>query len=308
VYYRSDVVGSLLRPAYLIEARQQYEAGQLSAAEFKRLEDRAVDEAIQLQEEVGLEVVTDGEQRRYAFFGHLVEAIEGFDKFGGWAIPFRDEEGRENLVRRPIVVEKLRWKRNMCAEEFTYLRARTNRVGKVTLVSTMQAAVYWDKNKSTSAYPTIDSYLADIVDITRREIEELIRLGCTYIQIDAPQYAALLDPKIREGYRIRGIDPDRIVDQTSNSTMLYSTDSTSRESSSAFISAAATTRACSMRPVATIRSPRRSSAKPSFTASSWNTMTNDRGRSNPCASCQKIASSYSASSPRRRCASNHRKS
>jgi len=166
VYYRSDVVGSLLRPAYLIEARQQYEAGQLSAAEFKRLEDRAVDEAIQLQEKVGLEVVTDGEQRRYAFFGHLVEAREGFDKFGGWAIPFRDEEGRENLVRRPIVVEKLRWKRNMCAEEFTYPRARTNRVGKVTLVSTMQAAVYWDKNKSTSAYPTIDSFLADIVDIT----------------------------------------------------------------------------------------------------------------------------------------------
>lgn len=126
MYYRSDVVGSLLRPAYLIEARRQYEAGQLSAAEFKRLEDHAVDEAIQLQEEVGLEVVTDGEQRRYAFFGHLVEAIEGFDKFGGWAIPFRDEEGRENLVRRPIVVEKLRWKRNMSAEEFTYLRARTN--------------------------------------------------------------------------------------------------------------------------------------------------------------------------------------
>ena len=78
----------------------------------------------------------------------------------------------------------------------------------------MQAAVYWDKNKSTSAYPTIDSYLADIVDITRREIEELIRLGCTYIQINALQYATLLDPKIREGYRIRGIDPDRIVDQT----------------------------------------------------------------------------------------------
>lgn len=126
MYYRSDVVGSLLRPAYLIEARRQYEAGQLSAAEFKRLEDHAVDEAIQLQEEVGLEVVTDGEQRRYAFFGHLVEAIDGVDKWDGWAVPFRDEEGREHLVRRPIVVEKLRWKRNMSAEEFTYLRARTN--------------------------------------------------------------------------------------------------------------------------------------------------------------------------------------
>lgn len=214
VFYRSDVVGSLLRPPYLVEVRQQYEAGLLSAVEFKKIEDRAVDEAINLQENAGLEVFTDGEQRRYAFFGHLVEALAGFDKFGGWAITFRDEQGNVNQVRRPIVVEKLRWLRNMCAEEFTYLRARCTRVGKVTLVSTMQAAAYWDKNRSSGAYPTLESYLADLVDITRHEIEELIRLGCTYIQIDAPQYAALLDPKIREGYRIRGMDPERVIDQT----------------------------------------------------------------------------------------------
>ena len=81
--YRSDVVGSLLRPGYLTEARQQLEAGHLSPADFKRIEDRAVDEAIALQEAAGLDVVTDGELRRYAFFGHLVEALEGFDKFGG---------------------------------------------------------------------------------------------------------------------------------------------------------------------------------------------------------------------------------
>jgi len=66
--------------------------------------------------------------------------------------------------------------------------------------------------KSRAAYPTRDAYLADVVDFTRREVEELIRLGCTYIQIDAPQYAALLDPEIREGYRRRGSDPDRLID------------------------------------------------------------------------------------------------
>ena len=51
-----------------------------------------------------------------------------------------------------------------------------------------------------------------MVDFTRREVEELVRLGCTYIQIDAPQYAALLDPTLREGYRQRGNDPDRLID------------------------------------------------------------------------------------------------
>jgi 5-methyltetrahydropteroyltriglutamate--homocysteine methyltransferase len=211
-HLRSDVVGSLLRPASLVEAREALEAGRLAPPEFKRVEDRAVDEAVRLQEEAGLDVLTDGEQRRYAFFGHLVEALEGFDKFGGWAIPFHDEQGGELVFKRPVVVEKLRWRRSMCAEEFVYLRARTTRPIKVTLISTQQAAAYWDPEKSKTPYPTRDAYLADIVDLTRREVEELVRLGCTYVQIDAPQYAALLDPELREGYRRRGSDPDRLID------------------------------------------------------------------------------------------------
>jgi len=210
--YRSDVVGSLLRPAYLAEARRDVEGGRLDPAAFKRVEDRAVDEAIALQEQAGLDVITDGELRRYAFFGHLIEALDGFDKLGGWAIPFRNEQGEQLIFKRPVVVERLRWRRPMCAEEFVYLRARARRPCKTTLISAQQAAAYYDPEKSSGAYPTRDAYLADVVDFTRREVEELIRLGCTYIQIDAPQYAALLDPTIRDGYRQRGSDPDRLID------------------------------------------------------------------------------------------------
>ncbi|HLH70526.1 MAG TPA: cobalamin-independent methionine synthase II family protein [Candidatus Dormibacteraeota bacterium] len=210
---RAEVVGSLLRPPDLVEARKRLESGGLSPAEFKRIEDRAVDEAIRLQEEAGIDVVTDGELRRYAFFGHLIESFDGFDKEGGWAIPFRDESGEELVLRRPVVVEKLRWRRSMCAEEWTYLRARAQRPGKVTMLSAQQAAAYYDPEKSGGAYPTRDAYLADIVDLSRREVEELVRLGCTYIQIDAPQYAALLDPKMRAGYRERGSDPEELIDR-----------------------------------------------------------------------------------------------
>ncbi len=210
--YRSDVVGSLLRPAYLKDARDRHEAGQLSEAEFKRIEDRAVDEAIALQERTGIDVITDGEERRYAFYGHLIDAVEGFDKFGGWAIPFRNEKGEELVLPRPVVVSKLRRKRPMCAEEFTYVRARTHHTAKTTMISAQQAAAYYDSKKSAGAYPKIDAYLADIVDILRDEVQELTRLGCTYIQIDSPQYAALLDPQLREGYRQRGNDPDRLLD------------------------------------------------------------------------------------------------
>src|SRR3989454_4038583 len=111
-----------------------------------------------------------------------------------------------------VVIERLRWRRSMCAEEFVYLRARARHPVKTTLISAQQAAAYYDPDKSRAAYATRDAYLADVVDFTRREVEELARLGCTYIQIDAPQYAALLDPSIREGYRQRGSDPERLID------------------------------------------------------------------------------------------------
>ena len=212
--FRSDVVGSLLRPSFLDVARKQLDAGELSAPAFKKVADRAVDEAIRLQEDAGLDVITDGEQRRYAFFGHLVDALEGFDKYGGWAIPFHNEHCEELTIKRPVVVEKLRWRRGMGAEEFTYLRGRATRQVKVTLLSTQQAAAYYDPRRSSGAYPTRDAYLADLVDLTRREVEELVRLGCTYIQIDAPQYAALLDPQMREGYRQRGSDVDEMINRT----------------------------------------------------------------------------------------------
>jgi len=210
---RSDVVGSLLRPEFLKRAWSARESGELAQAEYKRIEDRAVDAAVALQVEAGLDAVTDGEMRRWAFYGHLIDCVEGFDKLGGWAIAFRDEAGNETRLERPVVVSRLRRRRHLCAEEFAYLRARTDRVAKTTLVSAQQAAAYFDPEKSAGAYASIDAYLADVVDILRDEVAELVRLGCTYVQIDAPQYAGLLDPAIRAGYQRRGSDPDRLLER-----------------------------------------------------------------------------------------------
>jgi 5-methyltetrahydropteroyltriglutamate--homocysteine methyltransferase len=207
----SDVIGSLLRPAYLREARAARERGEIGPAAFKRIEDRAVNEAIALQCDAGLDVITDGEMRRYAFYGHLIDCVEGFDKFGGWAIPFRDDKGDKVLLERPVVVGRLKRRRHLCAEEFAYLRGRSDRPVKMTLISAQQAAAYYDPEKSRGAYATIDEYLADVVTILREEVAELARQGCTYIQLDAPQYAGLVDPEIREGYRRRGNDPDQLL-------------------------------------------------------------------------------------------------
>jgi 5-methyltetrahydropteroyltriglutamate--homocysteine methyltransferase len=85
----------------------------MTLPEFKRLEDRAVDEALETQSVAGIDVITDGEMRRYAFYGHLIDSVDGFDKFGGWGIEFRDETGEKTRLRRPVVVEKLRWRRRI---------------------------------------------------------------------------------------------------------------------------------------------------------------------------------------------------
>jgi 5-methyltetrahydropteroyltriglutamate--homocysteine methyltransferase len=211
--WRAEVVGSLLRPPDLVAARKQLDSGELNPAGFKVIEDSAVREAIGLQEAAGIDVVTDGELRRYAFYGHLIDAFEGFDREGGWAIPFRDERGEQLILKRPVVVDRLRWKRSMCGEEWTFLRREVARTAKVTMLSAQQAAAYYDPEKSKGAYASRDAYLADVVDLSRREVDELARLGCTYIQIDAPQYGALLDPAMREGYRQRGSDPEELIDR-----------------------------------------------------------------------------------------------
>ncbi len=109
------------------------------------------------------------------------------------------------------VQSKLRRKRHLSAEEFTYLRSRTKQTGKITLTSPSLWANFWSPQRSAAAYPTLDSFLADVVDILREEVAELVRLGATYIQIDAPHYPLLLDAKTRQFYEQRGWTVDRYL-------------------------------------------------------------------------------------------------
>jgi len=211
---RADVIGSLLRPAELRAAQEQLSAGAITAAEFKAIEDRAVDQAIALQEKVGLEVVTDGEMRRQSFQSQLPAAVIGFGAYdldaflwGEW----HDEDGveKKRRPRRLGAVAKLKRVRSLCAEEFSYLKSKTSRLPKITLPSPGLWANFWSPKYSREAYPTLDTFLADIVQILRDEVAELHRLGASYIQIDAPHYGLLLDSKTRGFYEGRGWSLDQ---------------------------------------------------------------------------------------------------
>ena len=211
---RTDVVGSLLRPPELLEARERLARGEIGPPEFKRVEDRAVDEAIRLQEEAGLEVVTDGEMRRLSFQSQLTESVEGFGEWDLDAFLWGDWHGDEvgdQTVERPqiAVVGKLRRRRFLSAEELTYARGRTDRVVKVTLPSPSLFANFYDPERSRDAYPTLEAFLADVAEILREEVSELVRLGAEYLQLDAPHYPLLLDPAYRAFYESRGWPADR---------------------------------------------------------------------------------------------------
>lgn len=207
----ADVVGSLLRPPELVKAQQDVADGLISQAAFKKIEDWAVDGAVALQEEAGLDVVTDGEMRRLSFQSQMPAAVAGFGEYDIDAFLWGDWYGDESIgdwsKGRPQklgVVDKLKRKRHLSAEEFTYLRARTSRIPKVTLPSPSLWANFWSPNISSHVYPTLDSFLADVVDILHDEVTELVRLGCTYIQLDAPHYPLLLEPQTRAFYEGQG--------------------------------------------------------------------------------------------------------
>jgi 5-methyltetrahydropteroyltriglutamate--homocysteine methyltransferase len=215
---RSDVVGSLLRPRQLLVARERFADGGLSTAEFKAVEDDAVNEALRLQEEAGVAVVTDGEMRRISFQSQVPAAVEGFSDWDLDAFLWGDWHGDDDVgdlrVERPAlaVVGKLRRRRSLCAEEFAYARGRTDRVLKVTIPSPSLFANFWDPERAPTEYRTLEDFLAAVTEILREEVDELEGMGATYIQLDAPHYTMVLDPRYRDFYASRGWPTERWIE------------------------------------------------------------------------------------------------
>lgn len=209
---RADNIGSMLRPPTLLAAREQHRAGLLDDLGFKAIEDRAVDFCVGVQELSGIGVVTDGEMRRNVFASSLAQAVEGFDAVTGNTVDWFTLEGKKETSPVTVgLVSKLKRKRHLSSEEFVYLRAKTSRPTKVTIPSPTMYAYYWVPGVSNAAYPSTDAYMADVTDILADEVRELIRLGCNYIQFDAPEFGMVLDPHQQAWFRAKGFDPATMV-------------------------------------------------------------------------------------------------
>ncbi len=221
---RNDVVGSLLRPATLKQARVRYDDGTLSLEELREIEDRHVRDAIKLQEEIGLSVVTDGEYRRLNFQDSFGESVAGFDAGkptlnfyekrveGGsplrrWEIPDHGEQKGTAVSQRRPVAQKISLARNVPMEEFRYLQQVAQAPGKVALIGPDRISQRFDWQNSQSVYAGLDEFVADVVKVERAIIRGLVEVGCRYVQIDAPGYTAYVDPPSLAAMRARGEDP-----------------------------------------------------------------------------------------------------
>jgi 5-methyltetrahydropteroyltriglutamate--homocysteine methyltransferase len=224
VNIRNDVVGSLLRPPDLKRARAEADEGKLSLEELRQTEDREIRRAVHFQEELGLAVVTDGEYRRLNFQDSFGESVSGYDagkasiKFyeqrvegskplQRWEIPHTGEEKGTAVSQRRPAAERLRLARNVPLEEYVFVSQVTQKPVKVTLIGPDRISQRFDWQNSQAIYPSMDSFVADVVKIQREMIRGLADSGCRYVQIDAPGYTAYVDAPSLQAMRDRGEDP-----------------------------------------------------------------------------------------------------
>jgi 5-methyltetrahydropteroyltriglutamate--homocysteine methyltransferase len=210
--HRADVVGSMLRPPWLIEAREELRAGTLARDAYTEIEDRAVDEAISIQQQAGVDVVTDGEMRRDIFFDLFVNGMSGFSRAVAYTVRFRGKRPADAMeVQVPFAVtDEVRLRSSPALDEFLAARDRTEKPLKVTLPSPMLVGGFWSPDHSRAAYPDPFALFAEAAEVVHRWAGELFDAGCRYVQIDAPEFNEVYaDARVRADYESRGIDPAR---------------------------------------------------------------------------------------------------
>jgi 5-methyltetrahydropteroyltriglutamate--homocysteine methyltransferase len=214
--FRADHVGSLLRPKELLQARYAEGTFAPTPEQLKALEDKYIPEVIKLQEDVGLQSITDGEYRRESWRAGFVAKVEGFirvEATAGMGVA-RNTKGETHVIGAPpFAARKIKRTRRIVADEFLFVRDHTKRTPKVT----MPAPSYMHFLRGSACadravYPELGAYFDDLVAVYHEELADLAAVGATYVQLDEVWLPGLCDEKIRAQARARGDDPDQLVD------------------------------------------------------------------------------------------------
>ena len=213
--FRADHVGSLLRPKKLLDARAARQAGTITPAQLKAVEDEAVREVVKLQEDVGLHAITDGEFRRT--WWHL-DFLQGFNNATvvppSVKVKFHTHEGDVELEPPGLkVTGKLSRPAPIFVDHFKFLKSVTKQTPKLTIPS--PSMMHFRGGRAAiddKAYPDLDHFYADLGRVYNEEVMDLAAAGCRYLQLDEVNFAYLCDPKLREQVKSKiGEDPNQLT-------------------------------------------------------------------------------------------------
>jgi 5-methyltetrahydropteroyltriglutamate--homocysteine methyltransferase len=209
--FRAEHIGSLLRPRELKDAFRACAERRLGEAELREVQDRLIREAVRLQEDVGLHSITDGEFRRTAWSAGFIWALDGLVPRDS-LFDFTDEQGNTIAWQTCYADRRVRRTHGIATEEFTFVRAHTERTAKVTMPAPSFLHFFRGQQcANPAAYADLERFWDDLVDIYRTEVADLARLGCRYVQLDEVPMAMLCDASVRDKVRSRGEDPDALI-------------------------------------------------------------------------------------------------
>ena len=213
--FRADHVGSLLRPERLIAARDRHAKGEIAAEELRAVEDDAIREAVALQEEIGLQGVTDGEFRRTSWSSDFLSQIEGVTVTAGRFVSSFQRADGADLAHRPPTMQvtgKLRNPGGIQVADFNFLKSVVKNTPKVSIPSPSMLHFRGGRDAvDRAAYPEMEEFFADLAAVYREELRLLGEAGARYVQLDDTNFAYLCDPKIREATKARGEDLDALT-------------------------------------------------------------------------------------------------
>jgi 5-methyltetrahydropteroyltriglutamate--homocysteine methyltransferase len=207
---RADHIGSLLRPKSLREAFRGFSEKKISEAALRDAQDEAIRDVVRLQEDCGLEVVTDGEFRRISYWEKFVRLTQGLEVKDA-VFTFHDQEGHESKFTAPYVSGKVGRRGPITLDEFIFVSRNTKKNSKITMPAPSTMHFYRFTDWGT-AYENAEAFFADLGKVYQAEIADLATAGCTYVQIDEVAVAILCDPAARAKVKAAGEDPDRLVD------------------------------------------------------------------------------------------------
>ncbi len=211
-FFRADQVGSLLRPAAVHAAREQFARGAIDAAALRAIEDAAIREVVAHQERIGLPVVTDGEFRRENWYADFIGGLRGVEIRAAAANPaFKDDPDHEvtYVPKNVVTVGTLERPDPVLVRDFAYLASVATHPAKITMPSPSRLHFHGGRGVvSADAYPDIEEFFADVVRVYRAEIADLEAAGCRYIQIDDPLFSYFISDRMRAEIIANGDDPD----------------------------------------------------------------------------------------------------